>query len=118
MSAEPSVKNPDSLSRIVMLTFGHMEQGGSYWCYVAIKPSRYDAFRAAMYSMTYNIQNFDKDEFGEIIVSGHGDRPPRDVTQKVAKMFDIQIRDLFKDEQPDKTVAKHFLMLQEEANHQ
>ena len=111
---QPSIKDPDSLSRIIMLAFGRMDHGGTYWSYVAIKPSRYDAFRAAMSSMTYNMQDFDKDGYGEVVVSGEGDRPPADITKKVAKMFDVSISDLFKDVAPDETLRKHFEMLQKE----
>lgn len=100
--------DPDSLSRIVMLTFGKMDHGGPYWCYVAIKPSRYREFRKAMSSMTYNMQDFDKDNYGEVIVSGEGDRPPSEITKKVSRMFNVPIRDFFKDENPDETLRQHF----------
>ncbi len=115
---QSQIKDPDSLSRIVMLTFGRMDHGGPYWCYVAIKPSRYDEFRKVMASMTYNMQNFDQDHFGEIIVSGQGDRPPADITKKVAKMFDVSIRDMFIDNHPDETIRKKFEELNKEANQQ
>jgi hypothetical protein len=113
---QASIHDPDTLSRIVMLTFGRMDHGGPYWCYVAIKPSRYEAYRQAMASMSYNMQNFDKDNYGEVIVSGEGDRPPSEITKKVAKMFNVPIREFFKDDKPDETVRKHFDLLAKESN--
>ena len=94
----------DSLSRIVALTFGHMENGGNYWCYVAVKPSRYDEFQKAMSSKTYNIQRFPDDGYGEVIVSGEGITPPTEVTRQVANLFNIPMKDFFKDIDPKKTI--------------
>jgi hypothetical protein len=87
----------DDISRIVTLTYGTMDHGGPYWCYLAVRPSRYSEFKAAMDSKRYNIQNFDKDGFGEVIVSGEGVMPPKDITLKVAEMFNIPVKELFAD---------------------
>ena len=100
LSAGSGMKKPldsDDISRIVMLTYGAMEDGGQYWCYVAVRPSKYTAFSAAMDSKQYNIQQFEKDGYGEVIVSGRGVMPPRDVTRKVAEMFNIPPKQLFAD---------------------
>jgi hypothetical protein len=97
--------DPDSLSRIVMLAFGAMDHGGPYWCYVAVKPSRYDEFRKVMATKKYNIQQFAGDDYGEIIVSGEGVTPPQDVTKKVAELFNVPIRELFADADPRQTIA-------------
>lgn len=94
----------DNVGRIIMLTYGKMEHGGPYWCYVAIKPSRFEEYKTAMASKQYNMQNFDLDGFGEIVVSGEGATPPQDVTQKVAALFDAPIRELFKDADPMATL--------------
>ncbi len=96
--------NIDSLSRIIALTFGHMENGGNYWCYVAVKPSRYEEFQKAMQSKAYNIQHFPDDGYGEVIVSGEGITPPADVTRQVANMFNIPLKEFFKDIDPKKTI--------------
>lgn len=37
----------------------------------------------------YNIQNFVKDEYGEVIVSGRGKTPPIEVTNHVSQIFNI-----------------------------
>lgn len=87
--------NPDDHSRIVMLAFGSMERGGKYWCYVAVKPGRYDAYRAALDTGQYNMQNFAADGFGEVIVSGEGSLPPQEITKQVADMFAIPVKQLF-----------------------
>ena len=86
---------PDDFSRIVTLTYGTMDHGGPYWCYVAVKPSRYAQFQEAMNSKRYNMQQFDQDGYGEVIVSGAGVVPPKQITRQVADMFNVQIKDLF-----------------------
>lgn len=95
-----SPPNADSHSRIVMLAFGRMEHGGQYWCYVAVKPSRYEEYKAALDSKTYNMQRFADDGFGEVIVSGEGSLPPTEITKKVAAMFGIPIKQLFAQADP------------------
>lgn len=87
--------DPDQLSRIVMLAYGQMDHGGPYWCYVAVRPSRFDEFQATLATKKYNIQHFVQDGYGEVIVSGEGVTPPGEVTKQVAKMFDIPIKQLF-----------------------
>ena len=37
----------DTLSRVIMLLYGKMDHGGPFWCYVAIKPSMFEAFKSA-----------------------------------------------------------------------
>jgi hypothetical protein len=95
---------PDDISRIVMLTYGKMDHGGPYWCYVAVRPSLYPEFSQAMDSKTYNMQNFAKDGYGEVIVSGEGVMPPKEITKKVAEMFKISPKDLFADIEHNKKI--------------
>jgi hypothetical protein len=104
---------PDDVARVVMLTFGNMERGGMYWAYLAIKPSRYEEFKKISATKQYNIQNFVKDAFGEVIVSGEGGLPPRDVTKQVAKLFGIPYNQLFSDADPMPIIAKGIEKLQE-----
>jgi hypothetical protein len=92
--------DPDQLSRIIMLAYGAMDHGGPYWCYVAVKPSRYDAFQAVLATKKYNIQNFVNDGYGEVVVSGEGVMPPQEVTKKVAEMFNVPVRELFRASDP------------------
>lgn len=107
-------QDADTLSRIIMLAYGDMEKGGHYWCYVAVKPSRYEEFKKAMASKRYNIQDFVDDSYGEVIVSGEGVAPPKEVTGQVAKMFNIPVKDFFKDLEPEKTIAVKIQLLKDE----
>ena len=53
-----------------------------------------------------DINNFEKDGFGEIVVSGEGVIPPNDIIKKVAAMFNVPIRDFFKDFDQDAVITK------------
>lgn len=88
-----TVADKDGVSRIVMMIRGVMDTRGFYWCYVAVKPSLAKKFQQAI-KAKYNIQNFVKDGYGEIIVSGRGRTPPQEVTEKVAEMAGIDPKQL------------------------
>jgi len=105
MAATTSI-TPDNAARVIVLTFGNMEQGGMYWAYVAVKPSRYEEFKRIAAGKKYNIQNFVKDGFGEVIVSGDGGLPPREVTKQVATLFNVPINQLFADIDPIVAIEK------------
>jgi len=77
--------DPDALSRVIMLLYGKMDHGGPFWCYVAVKPSQFDAFKAAETAGKIDLYNFES--FGEVIVSAEGQTPPEEVTAKVAEMY-------------------------------
>lgn len=77
--------DPDKLSRVIMLLYGRMDHGGPFWCYVAVKPSKFEAFKAAEKAGTVDLYNFD--DFGEVIVSAEGQTPPDEVTLKVAEIY-------------------------------
>lgn len=77
--------NPDKLSRVIMLLYGKMEHGEPFWCYVAIKPSQFEAFKSA--EAAGSIDLYDFEVFGEVIVSAEGKSPPEEVTMKVAEMY-------------------------------
>lgn len=77
--------DPDKLSRVIMLLYGKMDHGGPFWCYVAVKPSRFEHFKEAEKVGSIDLYKFE--EFGEIIVSAEGQTPPEDVTRKVAEMY-------------------------------
>ena len=89
--AEQVDKNGDS--RLITLVRGLMERGGFYWCYLAIKPSLAKKFQQAV-ANKYNIQNFAKDEYGEVIVSGRGKEPPAEITKKVTEMFGVTMKQI------------------------
>lgn len=96
--------DPDSISRIIMLVYGRMEHGGPFWCYVAVKPSQYDAFKNAEGNGTLDLYNFDM--YGEIIVSAEGETPPDEVTIKVAEMYNTDPSTFFQPVDPKKVISE------------
>ncbi len=106
MTATTLPPSADSLARVIMLVYGRMKDNkGSYWCYVAVKPSEYDKFRALHKEGKVNLYEFEQNGFGEVIVSGTGVTPPQEVTRQVAKVYGIQIRDLFGDVDPHAVIS-------------
>lgn len=101
----------DSASRLVTLVRGIMEQGGFYWCYVAIKPDLITKFQQAVKNK-YNIQNFAKDAYGEVVVSGRGKEPPADVTKKVEEMFGVTFEQI-EEGNAEVTIAKILSSMEE-----
>jgi hypothetical protein len=96
--------HPDEVARVIVLTRGKMDDGGSYWCYVSVKPSRHKEFQESV-AREYNIQNFADDGFGEVIVSGRGDNAPDDVTRQVAELFGVPVENFFTDTNPEATLT-------------
>jgi hypothetical protein len=95
---------PDNISRIIMLVYGKLESGGPFWCYCAVKPSMYDQFKADETAGKIDLYNFDP--YGEVVVSGEGERPPADVTQKVAEMYNADASTFFQPIDPQKEIAQ------------
>ena len=85
--------DPDALSRVIMLLYGKMDHGGPFWCYVAVKPSRFEAFKEAEKAGKIDLYKFE--EFGEVIVSAEGKTPPEEVTKKVAEMYNADASTFF-----------------------
>ncbi|TAF15314.1 MAG: hypothetical protein EAZ74_02080 [Alphaproteobacteria bacterium] len=96
--------DPDSISRIIMLVYGTMEHGGPFWCYVAVKPSMYDAFKNAERAGSLDLLDFDS--YGEIIVSAEGEVPPDEVTIKVAEMYGADASKFFQPIDPKKVIEE------------
>lgn len=96
--------NPDDVSRIIMLLYGKMEHGGPFWCYVAIKPSQYDTFKATEAAGKIDLYNFDA--FGEVIVSAEGQTPPEEVTLKVAELYGADASTFFQPMDPMAEIGK------------
>ncbi len=96
--------NPDNISRIIMLVYGRMEHGGPFWCYVAVKPSMYDAFKTAEQQGSLDLYNFEP--FGEIIVSAEGETPPEEVTVKVAEMYNTDPTKFFQPIDPKQVISE------------
>jgi hypothetical protein len=96
--------NPDNLSRVIMLLYGKMDHGGPFWCYVAVKPSQFDSFKAAETAGTIDLYNFEP--FGEVIVSAEGSTPPEEVTLKVAEMYGADASTFFQPIDPIAEIGK------------
>lgn len=96
--------DPDKLSRIIMLIYGRMDHGGPFWCYAAIKPSKFEAFKKAEEAGAIDLYKFD--EFGEIVVSAEGKTPPEDVTRKVAEMYGADPATFFRPIDPMVEIGK------------
>ncbi len=99
--------------RLVTLVRGVMEQGGFYWCYLAVKPDLINKFQQAVKDK-YNIQNFVKDAYGEVVVSGRGKEPPAEITKKVEEMFKVNFQQI-EEGNSDVIIAK-MLAIAEAAN--
>lgn len=83
----------NDLTRIIVLVYGMLENGGPCWIFVAVRPSQYPSFLAAQKENKLDLYHFDA--FGEIIVSGEGRNPPDEVTLKVAEMYQTDPATLF-----------------------
>ncbi len=95
---------PDNVSRVIMLLYGKMDHGGPFWCYVAVKPSQFDAFKAAEGAGTIDLYNFEP--YGEVIVSAEGQTPPEEVTLKVAEMYGADASTFFQPIDPMAEIEK------------
>jgi hypothetical protein len=104
MMTETDKYAPDNVSRVIMLLYGKMEHGGPFWCYVAIKPSQFEAFKVAETAGTIDLYNFDA--YGEVIVSAEGQTPPEEVTLKVAEMYGADASTFFQPIDPMAEIGK------------
>ncbi len=73
------------LMRTIILVYGLLEDGNTFWVFVAVKPSKYQSFITAQKDGSLNLYQFAP--YGEIIVSGVGKSPPDEITIKVAEMY-------------------------------
>jgi len=83
----------DITTRTIVLVYGLLEDGGPFWLYAAVKPSKYNGFMAAQKDGSLNVYDFSP--FGEIIIAGKGKSPPDEVTLKVAEMYQTDPATLF-----------------------
>lgn len=114
MTLPDVLPNSNLLPRAVMLTYGRMQEGkGTYWCYVAVKPSEYDRFQRVTKAGKMDLHRFEENGFGEIIVSGPGVLPPADVTRQVAELYNTDIRDLFGDIDPLSVIERKIAKMKE-----
>lgn len=94
---------PD-LIRIIVLVYAMLENGNPFWVYVAVKPSKYQAFLTAQKEGAVDL--FEFEPFGEIIVSGEGKSPPDEVTLKVAEMYQTDPSTMFQTMDAEKEAEK------------
>jgi hypothetical protein len=102
LTAETAKK--DDLTRVIVLLYGMLQSGSPFWCYVAVKPSKYQPFMAAQKEGKINLYDFN--EWGEIIVSGEGRTPPDEITLKVAEMYQTDPATLFQVADVEKEVER------------
>ena len=77
--------NLQDLLRTIVLVYAMFDNGAPFWAYVAVVPSKYQAFLTAHKEGKLDLYNFA--QYGEIIVSGTGKTPTEEVTLKVAEMY-------------------------------
>lgn len=106
--------SPDNVARAVTLVYGKMHDSNPFWCFVTVKPSRMDEFRQRVKDRKLDLRTYVDDGFGEIVVSGEGAIPPRDVVKTVASMFNVPIRQLFADVNMDDVIGKEIEQLKKE----
>lgn len=107
LNAMDELSAQDRTARMVMLTYGRMQDGKTpFWCYVAVKPSHYDTLMEQAKAGTLNLQTYEEDGFGEILVSGPGTYPPTNITQQIARLFNTPIKDLFPNTDPKEAITR------------
>lgn len=99
-----STPDADSVARIILLMYGVLKNDNPFWIYVAIKPSKYKEFQEVQQNGAIDLLNFEK--FGELIISGEGQRPPDDVTLKVAELYQTDPASFFQPVDTEAEVAK------------
>ena len=109
---------PDDVARVVMLVYGLMSNSNPFWCFVAVKPTRYKELQALVAQKTFDIRTYEADGFGEIVVSGEGVTPPNDVVKAVAQMFDVPVRKLFDEADPNIASSKEIEKLKNNTDSQ
>jgi hypothetical protein len=110
----PIELTPDNVARMVTLVYGKMVDSNPFWCFVTVKPSQMKAFAQRVKDKKLDLRTYVDDGFGEIVVSGEGVLPPRDVIKTVAAMFNVPIRQLFADVNFDDVINKEIERLKKE----
>lgn len=67
---------------IITLVQGARTDGSPFWAYVAIPPSRYEAFKKAEATGAYRLN-----DYGAILRSGEGQEPPGAVRQEMMDKY-------------------------------
>ena len=104
----------DHVARLITMAFGMMSNAKPFWCFVAVKPSRFLEMQKLIAAKTFDINLFVGLGMGEVVVSGEGIMPSNDVVKKVAQLFGLTVRELFKDVDADDIIAKEIERVKQE----
>ena len=111
---EPLDLSPDHVARMIMLVYGLMSDSKPFWCFVAVKPSLYDHLKGLVAEKKLDLRTYVEDGFGEIVVSGEGVLPPNEVIKTISTMFNVPMRQLFADVDPNEEINKKIEELKKE----
>lgn len=106
--------SPDNLARMVSLVFGTMADGKPYWVIAAVKPSAMGTVQGLIKAKSLNWEAFQSEGYGEIVVSGEGLMPPKDVLKVVSQMFNVPLRSMFGHFNFDDIMAKEIEWVKKE----
>ncbi len=87
MNKTPDNNNNDDDTELYFIGYinGKNESGEAFWAYLSIPGRKYDLFRAAI-----SDDNFDPDEYGDIIEHGYGNKPPEDVRKRIMDTYYLE----------------------------
>lgn len=102
-STPSTQQQADDIARVIVLVYGLLDGSRPFWCYVAVKPSKYKDFIEAQNNGTLNLVEF---KMGEVIVSGEGTNPPDAVTLKVAEIYQTDPKNFFQPIDPEAEVER------------
>ncbi|NBO17925.1 MAG: hypothetical protein EBV03_01630 [Proteobacteria bacterium] len=105
---------PDNVARAVTMIFGKSGAGTPFWCFITVKPTALKTVQERAKSKTLNLLTYESDGFGEIIVSGDGVVPPKEVLKTVASMFNVPLRKMFDSFDMDDVVQKEIQSLKKQ----
>ncbi len=94
-------------SRTIVLLYGVMESNEPFWVFAAIRPSRYQEFIQAHREGKVDLEAFAP--WGELIISGEGKTPPKNVLDQVATMYQMdpeQFSKQFEEKEEGETASK------------
>lgn len=118
MANPPFDLSPDNVARMITLIYGKMADSNPFWCFVAVKPTFINDVQEKARNKTLKLETFVDDGYGEIVVSGEGLAPPREVLKQVSAMFNYPIKNMFGQYNMDAEIAKEIELLKRELDMQ
>lgn len=103
--------SPDNVARAVTMVFGKSGAGTPFWSFITVKPSALETVKQRVQNKSLNLLTYAEDGFGEIIVTGDGVMPPKDVLKMVSQMFNVPLRQMFNTFDMDAVVQKEIQSL-------